>query len=384
MNHGRVLIVGGGIGGLSAAIALEKVGLEVDVFEQSPKLREAGAGVGLWSNAMESLDQLGAGVAIRSNCLPIRTLGAANAQGKTLSSTNLDDLGPDFKSAACFIALRPVLLAALAARVPQKSIHTQCRVATIEALEGRVRLHLDDGKIEEGDLLVGADGLHSVVRPLVVGRDDIRYSGQTCFRGVARYRAPSGVVLEVHGAGKRGSVCPVDAETVYWWAALNAPPRQVVAQEMRKSFLVDRFKGWPFGLGDAIEATPGDLILQDDLVDRSPAENYVKGRMVLVGDAAHPTTPNLGQGANMAIDDGIALARCLRDCPSVSMALAQYQRERLPRTRQIVKRSWSYGRICRWESTIAIALRELMVRMTPRSVIRKILKWQVLENVDPL
>jgi 2-polyprenyl-6-methoxyphenol hydroxylase-like FAD-dependent oxidoreductase len=386
MNQSRrALIVGGGIGGLSAAISLLKVGFDVDVFEQSPTLREAGAGVGLWSNAMGSLDQLGAGATIRRNCLRVRVFAVANEKGRNLSSTNLDDLGADFVSSSCFVVLRPMLLAALAECVPQKSIHTDCRVVRLEADKNCVRLHLEDGRVEEGDLLVGADGLHSVVRPLVVGHDDIRYSGQTCFRGVAPYRlAQRDVVREVQGAGQRGSVCPVDAENVYWWVALNAPAGQMVAQGRRKSFLLDRFKGWPSGLDEAIAATPDKLILQNDLVDRPPALNYAKGNVVLVGDAAHPTTPNLGQGANMAIDDAIVLGRCLRDTPTISMALEKYQRERLPRTRQVVQRSWSFGRMCLWESKIAVTLRELIVRTTPRFVIKRVFRWQVLEGVGSL
>jgi 2-polyprenyl-6-methoxyphenol hydroxylase-like FAD-dependent oxidoreductase len=380
----RALIVGGGIGGLSAAASLQMVGIDAHVFEQSPELREAGAGVGLWSNSMTSLDQLGAGDAVRRTCLPIRTIAAGNPQGRTLSSTNLDNLGPEFASAACYVLLRPILLAALAERVSRASIHTSSRAVRIEVTPDRVRLHLEGGQVEEGDLLVAADGLHSIVRSSVVGQDEIRYSGQTCFRGVAQYRAadPS-VICEVQGAGQRGAVCPVNRETVYWWVALNAPPGQIFSQEERKAFLLERYKGWPFGLEKAIAATPVGAILHNDLVDRPPARNYTKGLAVLIGDAAHPTTPNLGQGANMAIDDGIVLARCLRDLPSVSAALAQYEYQRLRRTREIVDRSWNFGRMCLWKSATAVALREFTARIIPDFMMRRVLRWQIL-GVGPL
>ena len=106
--------------------------------------------------------------------------------------------------------------------------------------------------------------------------------------------------------------------------------------------------------------------------------------MALLGDAAHPTTPNLGQGANMAIDDAIALARALRDEPSLPAALARYERERMERTRLIVKRSWSYGRPYRWTSRPAMRLRESMIRRTPTRMVTDLLRWQTLDSVGPL
>jgi 2-polyprenyl-6-methoxyphenol hydroxylase-like FAD-dependent oxidoreductase len=176
----------------------------------------------------------------------------------------------------------------------------------------------------------------------------------------------------------------VDAETVYWWTALNAPGGEILPQKKRKAFLLWRYRGWPFGLPEAIAATAEDVILQNDLVDRPPSDRYVKGRVALLGDAAHPTTPNLGQGANMAIDDAIVMARCLREAGSVEEGLAWYQKQRLGRTRQIVERSWAYGRMCLWTSPIAVALRERMVRWTPERIMRRTLRWQILESVGDL
>jgi 2-polyprenyl-6-methoxyphenol hydroxylase-like FAD-dependent oxidoreductase len=386
MAHvGRILILGGGIAGLSAAAALRVAGLHFEVFEQAPELREVGAGVGLWSNAMESLDQLGVGDEVRRRTRPLRIAAGANPQGRTLSLFKLDDLGPDFATAACFVVLRPALLAELARRLPRETVHTGFRAIRVEATDDRVRVHFDGGRVEEGNLLVGADGLNSVARGHVVGQDAIRYSGQTCFRGVAKMSPPEpGVIREVQGRGQRGSVCPVDEETVYWWVAHNSKKDRIVPQEARKAFLLERYRAWPFGLPEAIAATPGDAILQNDLVDRAPMGGYAQGRVVLTGDAAHPTTPNLGQGANMAVDDAIVLARALRDESSISAALERYQQERLPRTRLVVQRSWSFGRMCTWDSALGVWLREAMVGLTPERVMRNMLRWQILESVGRL
>jgi len=384
----RVLIVGGGVGGLAVAAALRKVGVAATLFEQAPRLREVGAGVGLWSNALASLDQLGAGDDVRGACTPLRVLAAATPDGRTLTQTDLDQLGPDFARAACRVIPRPALLAALAGKVPSDIVRTGARVVSAAAAEkdaDQVHVHLEGGGSEAGDLLVGADGLHSVVRPLVVGKDRVRYSGQTCFRGIAEMAPPdAGVLREIQGRGQRGSVLPIDDRTVYWWVAHNAPANQILAPEARKAALLQRYGGWPFGLGQAIAATAPEDILQNDLVDRRPATRYVRGRVVLVGDAAHPTTPNLGQGVNMAIDDAIVLARALRDEATVAQALARYQRERIGRTRSIVNRSWSFGRLCRWRSSAGVALREAMVRLTPARIMTGVLRWQILDQVGPL
>lgn len=377
----RVLIVGGGIGGLCAAIALRTAGFDAEVFEQAPELREVGAGVGLWSNALESLDQLGVGDEIRRASRPLRTMAGANSSGKTLTSLDLDELGPDFAQAACHVVLRPTLLAALARRLPAAAVRTGRRAIAFE--DGVLRF--DDGAIEKAQLVVGADGLHSAIRAYVVGPDEVRYSGQTCFRGVAKVRPPEpGTLREVQGAGQRGSVCPIDPETVYWWAAYNAPRATMVPIGERRDSLLERYRGWPFGLPDAISATPNDAILQNDLVDRVPARRYVAGRVVLVGDAAHPTTPNLGQGANMAIDDAIVLARALRQEPDLETALVRYERERLSRATLVVQRSWTFGRMCTWQSGLAVGLRDMMVRMTPARVMRDMLRWQILDSVGRL
>jgi len=381
----RVLIAGAGIGGLAAAAALRKVGIEADVYEQADEVREVGAGVGLWANALGSLDQLGAGDEIRAATMPLRILTAARSDGRVIHSIRLDDLGPEFAESACRVVARPVLLAALSRLVPPEHVHTGTRVVAAESAGAAVHVRTSNGWTQEADLLIGADGLHSTVRPLVVGRDKIRYAGQTCFRGLATLASPNPRELrEIHGAGQRGSVCPIDARNVYWWAAFNAPLNDIIPPEHRKALLLERFADWPFSLPEAIAATPEGGILQNDLVDRRPARGYTRGRIALLGDAAHPTTPNLGQGANMAIDDAIALARALRDEPSLPAALARYERERLDRTRLIVKRSWSYGRPARWTSRPAVRLRETMIRRTPARVMTDLLRWQTLDSVGAL
>jgi len=381
----RICVLGGGIGGLSMAAALLRCGFPVDVYEQSDALREAGAGVGLWSNALASLDALGAGAAVRNGSLPLRVLAGARPDGTSLSRISLDEFGPEFAEAACRIVLRSTLLAALARCVPAQHVHLTRRAVRVEAEGATARVFFESGESCEADLVIGADGLHSVVRPALVGRDAIRYSGQTCFRGIAPIVvADLDTLREIQGPGQRAAVHPVNENTVYWWVAYNAPGNAPVPVQERHSHLLKRCAGWPVDLEKAIRATPQEAILHNDLVDRAPIRRYARGPLALMGDAAHPTTPNLGQGANMAIDDAIALARALHQENCLEDAWGRYHQERLDRTRLIVKRSWNFGKLCRWHSRVAVAMREFMVSATPKSTMRSMLRWQILESVGGL
>jgi 2-polyprenyl-6-methoxyphenol hydroxylase-like FAD-dependent oxidoreductase len=382
-NH--VLIIGGGIGGMALAAAFHTVGLTASVYEQAPEITEVGAGIGLWSNALYSLEQIGAAEQIRQSCLPITKGQIANDRGQVINGFDFTHLGSEPIPAVCYIVPRPLLLAAIADRVPRQWVYTGHCCVEVKQDDKGVEARFANGHIAQGTLLVGADGLNSVVRQTIVQNDQLRYSGQTCFRGLARIAPPDlSVVREVNGAGKRCAVCPITKELVYWWTALNAPANAPLPQEERQQFLLREYKGWPWGIAESIAATASDQILQNDLYDRLPITRWSQGRMTLMGDAAHPTTPNLGQGANMAIDDAIVLARILSQRSSVTAALHEYEAARLPRTTMIVHRSWRFGSFTRWKHPLAVKAREWMLRLTPRSVLEAELRRQILETAGRL
>lgn len=379
----KVIVIGGGIGGMAVGAALARLGITADVYEQAPAIAEVGAGVGLWSNALRSLDALGAGDAIRAACRPLRVVELDNERGDVLSRVDLGVIGGDFARAACHVVPRSILLDALRARVPAERVHVGKKCTATDQTADGVRATFADGSEATGDYLIGADGVRSVVRAHVVGADDeVRYSGQTCFRGVARMPPEEpGVIREIQGRGRRCAVCPINDEVVYWWAALNAPAGAILPPAERRAFVLDAYRGWPFSFESFVAGTPSESVLHNDLIDRVPVRSFSRGRMVLVGDAAHPTTPNLGQGANMAIDDAIVLARALAGSAA---PFAEYERQRLVRTTQIVQRSWRFGVACRWTSAPAVWLRELAVRATPQSAVVSMMRWQVLDDVGGL
>jgi 2-polyprenyl-6-methoxyphenol hydroxylase-like FAD-dependent oxidoreductase len=381
----RILIIGGGIGGLTLAAALHRLGLRAAVYEQAPAFPEAGAGIGLWSNALRSLDEIDAGDEVRCHCRPLRRGQILNQRGQTLIDFDLGGMGSEFREAACYVVRRSVLLAAIQRQVPRGWIHTGRRAVEITQSEAIVTVRFDTGECVEGDVLVGADGLRSAVRRYVAGDAPPRYSGQTCFSGVTAF-APlePGMMREIQGAGRRCAICPISDQLVSWWAATNAPEGALVPVEGRKGRLLEQFDGWPGEFQRLVERTPSDRIFQNDLYDRAPIRRWSAGRITLLGDAAHPTTPNLGQGANMAIDDGIVLARSLHRATTRAEAFQRYESIRMPRTARIVDRSWRFGQVATWERDSLVWMKETLARLTPGAVVRAELRRQILESVGTL
>ena len=378
-----VVIIGGGIGGLTAALALHKVGVEARVFERAPELKEVGAGLGLWLNAVRPLDLLGIGRKVRSFASPLKFAEISTPQGKVLNRTDIERI-VGTKDAANFVMHRADLHSAIKEALPLAALETNAECERIEQDGEGVTAYFRNGKSVRGCLLIGADGLHSVIRKALWGKSPLRYSGQTCYRGIADTSPPEANVLrEIQGAGKRGGVCPISEKRVYWWAALNAPQGEIDELAERRDDLLRAFKGWAFGLPEMIAATKNG-ILRNDLVDREPLHKWSMGRITLLGDAAHPMLPNLGQGACTAIEDGFILARSIAESGLNEKALQNYEAERIIRTSKIVKQSWNFGIPVRWESPLAVRLREKLMTLLPESVTNNLVRDNVCYDVGEL
>lgn len=378
MELGKVIIVGGGIGGLTLAIALQHAKIPFEVFERAPELKEVGAGFGLWANAVKVLDRLGVGARLREIGMPLHVGEMCSDKGRTLSRANLSEAASATDGdAGCYTLHRAELHAALAEQLPPSVIKTNHECIGVEETDADVKVHFANGTKAEGTLLVGADGLKSVVRAHLWGREKPRYSGQTCFRGVVDFETSDRhVVREVHGAGKRFGICPMSKNRTYWFAAFNAPEGEMIDFDKRQEILLKEFKDWRWQVPELIAATPSETILQNDLVDRVPIKRWSKGAITLLGDAAHPTTPNLGQGACMAIEDAMVMARSLMKHANLSDALQSYEQARNKRTASIVRQSRSFGKLANWKHPFAVWMRELLVQATPQFLIQQAIRSQ--------
>lgn len=355
------LVVGGGIGGLSAAIALSRAGIAAQVFERAPELREVGAGISLWPNATRVLKQWGVldELAARGH---VFTRGEIRAQdGRLLSTLNVPA-----SDAPALLVHRADLHAVLMDALPAWAVHTGAAFRAFREIPDGVQADFGAAGKAEGALLIGADGLWSAVRGHVRGAERPVYRGYPVWRGVAETGSVEWPLLtETLGYGQRFGIVPIGGGRVAWWAAANEPENAPDEASGRKGSLLRRFRDWHAPIPQLIGATPESDILKNGTYDRPPVRRWGRGRVTLLGDAAHPTTPNLGQGACMAIEDAAVLAACLARDGDVPSALRAYESRRYRRTAYITRQSLQYGRVGQWHRPAAVRLREQIFRLTP-------------------
>src|ERR1017187_147521 len=366
----KVIIVGGGIGGLSAAIALDRVGIEAAVFEQADHLREVGAGLTLWANACKALGKLGAAGRLLECGSAVSRFEVRNWRGAVVGVSPFARLERKLGAAVYVCVHRGEFLEQLAALTDSSRVYCGARCVGIDADDAGVTVRFADGRQERGDILVGADGLHSVVRAHLHGVSNLRYAGYACWRGFARFEhvglSPD-MAFESWGPGKRFSAHPCGKGRVFWFGTTNSPQGTPDAPGRRKADALECFQDWFSPIPELIEATQDDILL-NDIVDRKPLKSWGIGRVTLLGDAAHPTTPNLGQGACQAIEDAVTLAHYLGQGDSALGALRSYEASRIPRTTAITNQSLRMGILGQLGSPLACSIRDAVIRMTPTAV----------------
>ncbi|CAN5847324.1 FAD-dependent monooxygenase [soil metagenome] len=374
-NRIKALIIGGGIGGLATAIALRNVGVEVAVFERVAQLHEVGAGLSLWANAIKALKLLGLAESINKISIPEVQGGIRAWHGEVLTTTSTEELQRALGQPN-IVLHRAELHAALLNALKTEPVHfAQLCTGFQQDVDG-VTAHFADGAQVRGDLLIGADGLHSVVRAQLHGKQKPRYAGYTAWRSLVDFAPEQLLPGETWGAGVRFGQVPMSGQRAYWFAAKNAP-EGARSPEGEKAELLRIFRDWHVPITALIEASAENTILRNDIYDRPPLRHWGENRVSLLGDAAHPMTPNLGQGACQALEDAVVLARCLRDRKDIPAALRVYEAQRIPRTNSIVTQSRRVGEIGQWERPLAIQLRKFLLKQ----VVARIQTQQIIRMV---
>jgi 2-polyprenyl-6-methoxyphenol hydroxylase-like FAD-dependent oxidoreductase len=368
-------VVGGGIGGLAAAVALCRVGWRVTVLEQAERFGEIGAGIGLLSNGLRCLDAIGLGDAVRGSGRPQLSTGVRTASGRWLSRIDGDGAALESRMGSTAIIvhraeLHRILYDALPAEVLVAGV-APTRIVGGES-GGPAEVHYRCAGKEMSlrvDLVIGADGVHSWVRSQCWPEAaDPVYSGSTAWRAVTD--APRGTIGEMSmswGPGTEFGVMPMVDGRVYWYAAANAREGERAPDELGE--LRRRFGSWHAPIPALLEATAPEAVLRHDIYQLPALAGYTRGNVALIGDAAHAMTPNLGQGGGQALEDAIVLAAAIAGGPDVNTALARYDSERRPRTQAMSRAAtWQLRFGQQLRNPIAVALRNSMVALTPDRV----------------
>jgi 2-polyprenyl-6-methoxyphenol hydroxylase-like FAD-dependent oxidoreductase len=365
-----LVIIGGGIGGLAAAACLRQRGIEALVYERAGELRKVGAALALWPNATRVLRHLGLldQLVAKSHVATWSVL--RDSRGRVLKQVSLASADPP-----AVFAHRADVLATLFSALPAATISLGKNFLRAEQEGTQVRALFTDGTTSPwADGLIGADGIRSAVRMQMLGDGEPQYRGYVAWRGVAQLDAEV-IVGQSWGRGRRFGLIPVGNHRIGWWATSNvAMPEQTVMRDTPaawKAEVLQLFADWHDPIPAVVEATPIDSLLCNMIQDRLPLADWSKGQIALLGDAAHPATPNLGQGACMAIEDAAVLARAVEAIPDPASAFRVYEATRLERTRRIVRKSLKFGRIGQVDSAIACALRNAAFRFSSDRRLRK-------------
>ncbi|TCO30551.1 2-polyprenyl-6-methoxyphenol hydroxylase-like FAD-dependent oxidoreductase [Kribbella steppae] len=339
------IVVGAGIGGVTAAVALQRCGWQVTVLERAAELGEVGAGISVWPSAVAVLEELGVKGVEKAAAIS-KPAGMRKPNGRWV--VKAADLGVELPVMIHRAQLHDLITDEFG---PGITVRTGYAVTKITQDDTGVTIN-DDLR---ADLVVAADGIRSVIRQTLYPEyKGPRYSGYTAYRGIADVQIDDGGG-ETWGRGQRFGFARLIDGRIYWYATAN----QSAGQGGDHATVTKELGEWHEPIPTILAGTPPEAVLQNDIHDLSvPLVPFVQGRVLLLGDAAHAMTPNLGRGACSAIEDAGALARHLAGATDLGTALAAYDRERRKATTQLVRRSRGIGRVGQVENRVVCAIRD--------------------------
>ncbi len=367
-----ILVAGGGIGGLCAAMGLQAVGQRVVVLERDDQVREVGAGLTLFPNALAALDRLGVGADVRALSVPVGDGGVRVRSGRWLARQDAQGVTRLLGEPVVCVH-RGELLALLADAVGGENILVSADAVGYQLEDEGITVETADGRTLRGSALIGADGVHSMVALAMHPHGVATYTGTTAWRAVTKLSESlrgMDVGFETWGVGEVFGMVPLGDDRVYWFATSNRPEGER-APTTEHAHVVEHFSPWHAPIGEVVSATPPDAVIRHDLYDRSPLPHWTAGRVTLLGDAAHPMRPNLGQGACQAIEDAVAIADCVSTHTDVVAAFAAYEARRRRDANRVVKLSRSAGKVAQLSQPLACHARNALVRILPSSLVTR-------------
>jgi 2-polyprenyl-6-methoxyphenol hydroxylase-like FAD-dependent oxidoreductase len=366
----NAIIVGAGIGGLSAGIALRQAGWHIRIFERAASPRELGFGVSLAPNAIAALGDLGVAETVLSRSFQPRRGELRRMNGSVLKRA---ELPPGALGGPMVVALRPALHGALLDAVGLDAITTQSTVTGFSETGGRVRLRMAGGQVAEGDLLIGADGIGSTVRRALHSEEPPpRSSGIVAVRGAvhgAVHHLGDLDAVYYLGPGVESMFVRASDSGIYWFLSLA---KSVAPPGVEDPAALVRNMAPKFDATFRAITSATDDMRYDELVDRDPLRSWGSGLVTLLGDAAHPLLPHTGQGAAQAIVDAVTLGSAVRNSTNLEESLRAYERARIPKTTALLAQGRRTARVMATTNPVACYLRELFTRAIPMTTFARI------------
>ncbi len=357
-------VAGAGIGGLATAVALRSAGVDVTIAEQAEDIREIGAALSLWPNALEACRMLGILDDVLEASSPEMRGGIIDSKGRRIASAD-QDLAARYFGGPSVLIHRAELLRILREAASEIPIHLATRCVRAGQDDRRAWVELHDGSQVRADAAIGCDGIRSEVRPALGDRSPPRYAGIACWRAIT---SNPGLVNDswiTAAGGKLFLAAAMGTERVYVSPAIRMAEGQAASLSDQVGYLHSQFAGWHEPIPQLLDLMRREEVTIDDVYDRPPPRRLALGRIALVGDAAHPMTPDLGQGGCQAIEDAVVLGRSFAEESSVERALKQYERRRLRRVRMVVRSSAQISRSTISTNPMVELLREPVLRMWP-------------------
>ncbi|MBF6330793.1 FAD-dependent monooxygenase [Nocardia transvalensis] len=368
----KVLIIGAGVGGLTTAAALRRHGIDAEIFEAAPELRDTGTGLGILPNANGVLAALGIDLTAGPTGQVTEHFFIHGASGKLLRELPIQDMSAELGHPAVTLA-RTDLMTALRDAVGDTPLHFGARLVAYDQTDDGVVATFADGRTARGDVLVGADGIRSVVRAQQTGPEPVNEYGYVCWLATIPFshaHVSTGVARHYWGRGQRFGLMDIGGGRVYWWGTKNVGVERARAYDGGKAGIAAAFDGWAEEIGQVIAATPEDAVVSVPSQDRNFLEQWGTGRVTLVGDAAHAMLTSLSQGAGSSIEDGYVLAHHLATHSDPIRALRAYENARRERTRALVLGSRRLSTLEQWHNPVAVGLRTAVLRFAPMPILR--------------
>lgn len=362
-----ISIIGAGIGGLTLGNVLKQLDIDFTVYESAPEIRPVGAGIMMAVNAMQVFDTLGLKEKIENAGNKIHAISITDENLRLISKT--DVLALEKKYNSCNVAIhRAELQKILAEAIGFKRIKLGHSLRSIEQQEQYV-LNFNNGNHVESTVVFGVDGIHSKVRTQIIKRGKIRNAAQKCWRGWADFTLPEEYeheAFEMWEKGKRFGFVQMSGNKVYWYAVVN----NSIYKDSHTA--AEHFKGFYPLVLQLIEATLQEHTILNDLTDLVPIPKWYADNLCLIGDAAHATTPNMGQGACQAIEDAYIIGKLLKNSKNFNSVFREFQEIRRKKVDRVVSTSWHIGKFSQWEK--ATFLRNFLMKSIPESINKRLVE----------